>query len=368
MLLTLRCVGDGAGDFSWLLCKRPDRFQTFKLGFGKAHVFFTENSPERSTANLLIEIDSDWINGHFYGKSSEVKYVSDRPFISSSLLSSAISQVFGSALKGVCAARPEAVDKKLNLEARIENFPCRLAGDWIGKIFDPLGFRHEYNTQGMDCRFPEWGLAPQGRLSLSVESSLKNLLSQIFVLLPIFDRQTHVWPGETELASFTRLASPWLLNHPHADFIIDEYFRRGRELGERARQAILGVEKPQAGEHGPGLNTRRHEAVSEALLGKGVKSVIDLGCGDGKLLARLYDEHAFEDLAGMDVSAVNVAFAKNRLQKRIGTGGKMPQIFEGSLTYRDKSVRSRPFKRASPQACDEYGRIRPCPVRARQPR
>lgn len=339
MLLTISCTGKGADVLSWLLCKRPDRFQVFHPGFGNAYVFFPENSPERSTACLLLDIDSNWLNKHFYEKSSDVKYVSDRLYVSSSLLSSAISQVFGSALKGVCAARPDAVEKILNLDVRIENFPCRLDRTWLDRILKSLGYDFSWQPPVMEYRFPEWGHAPQGLLSFKVKSSLKNLLSQIFILLPVFDRQTHVWLGETELENFVRLASPWLKNHPHADFIIREYFSRSHELCEKAIDKIWGKQEKPAEIKEESLNNQRYDAICRELAVCGVKTVIDLGCGDGKLLSRLSDMSMFSRLAGMDISVRNIAFAKTRIAKSPGTQGNAPDLFVGSLTYRDKRIK-----------------------------
>lgn len=46
-----------ATDLGYLLHKHPDRFQTFKIAYGQASVFYPEASPERCTAALMLEID-----------------------------------------------------------------------------------------------------------------------------------------------------------------------------------------------------------------------------------------------------------------------------------------------------------------------
>jgi len=46
-----------ATDLGFLLHKNPARAQVFELGFGQAHVFYPEVSPQRCTAALLLEID-----------------------------------------------------------------------------------------------------------------------------------------------------------------------------------------------------------------------------------------------------------------------------------------------------------------------
>ncbi|HVW01289.1 MAG TPA: hypothetical protein VHB77_13145, partial [Planctomycetaceae bacterium] len=39
MLLTITAEHEAAGDLGYLLHKHPDRFQSFDLSFGQAHVF-----------------------------------------------------------------------------------------------------------------------------------------------------------------------------------------------------------------------------------------------------------------------------------------------------------------------------------------
>ena len=57
MLLTLTTTHSPATDIGYLLRKNPARSQSFNLSFGKAHVFYSEATPERCTVALLIEVD-----------------------------------------------------------------------------------------------------------------------------------------------------------------------------------------------------------------------------------------------------------------------------------------------------------------------
>ena len=109
MLLTITTTHRPATDLGYLLHKHPDRFQSFDLSFGKAHVFYPEVGAERCTACLLLDVDPV---GLVRGKNPDqdfllAQYVNDRPYAASSFLSVAIAQVFGSALQGRCKDRPE---------------------------------------------------------------------------------------------------------------------------------------------------------------------------------------------------------------------------------------------------------------------
>lgn len=57
MLLTITTTRSPAGDLGYLLHKHPDRLQSFELSFGRAHVFYPQASPERTTAALLLDVD-----------------------------------------------------------------------------------------------------------------------------------------------------------------------------------------------------------------------------------------------------------------------------------------------------------------------
>ena len=57
MLLTITTTHRPATDLGYLLHKHPDRFQSFDLSFGKAHVFYPEAGDERCTACLLLDVD-----------------------------------------------------------------------------------------------------------------------------------------------------------------------------------------------------------------------------------------------------------------------------------------------------------------------
>jgi hypothetical protein len=102
MLLTITTTHQPANDLGYLLHKHPDRFQSFDLSFGKAHVYYPEIGAERCSACLLLDIDAV---GMVRGKNPDQsfllgQYVNDRPYVASSFLSVAIAQVFSSALQG----------------------------------------------------------------------------------------------------------------------------------------------------------------------------------------------------------------------------------------------------------------------------
>lgn len=72
-------------------------------------MFCHEVSERRATAALLLDIDPIRLvkgkeDSHTVGL---FDYLNDRPYVSSSFMSTAISRVFGTAMGGRCAEKPE---------------------------------------------------------------------------------------------------------------------------------------------------------------------------------------------------------------------------------------------------------------------
>jgi len=119
--------------------------------------------------------------------SALAQYVNDRPYVASSFMSTAISQVFGSALAGRCKDRPDLVEIPLPLEVIIEVLPVKGGEDFLRSIFEPLGYNVEAQQRVLDEQFPEWGDSPYFSVKLSAEVTLSALLNHLYILL-VFER------------------------------------------------------------------------------------------------------------------------------------------------------------------------------------
>jgi 3' terminal RNA ribose 2'-O-methyltransferase Hen1 len=190
MLLTITTTHRPATDLGFLLHKHPNRFQSFDLSFGQAHVFYPEVSEDRCTAAILLDIDPVGMVRNRNRNQSFLlaQYVNDRPYVASSFLSVAISQVFGSALAGRCKDRPEQVNTAIPLTARLEVLPVRGGEGFLHRVFEPLGYEVVARRHPLDCQFSEWGESPYFSVSLSGTKTLKELLTHLYVLVPVFDK------------------------------------------------------------------------------------------------------------------------------------------------------------------------------------
>lgn len=111
----------------------------------------------------------------------------------------AISQVYGSALQGRCKDRPELAGTPIPLDARLDVLPVRGDERFLRDVFEPLGYSVEAIHHPLDERFPEWGESPYFSVTVAKETMLSELLTHLYVLVPVFDNQKHYFVGDDEM-------------------------------------------------------------------------------------------------------------------------------------------------------------------------
>jgi 3' terminal RNA ribose 2'-O-methyltransferase Hen1 len=180
MLLTLRTTHEPATDLGFLLHKNPANVRSVELSFGVAHVFYPEARPDRYSATLLLEVDPVRLvrKGRRPAGPPLHEYVNDRPYVASSFMSVAISRVYGSALRGQSADRPDLAETALPLEAHIPVLPSRGREELISGLFEPLGYEVLSTGRRLDARFPVWGDSPYFDVRLKASVRLQDLLGQ----------------------------------------------------------------------------------------------------------------------------------------------------------------------------------------------
>ncbi len=358
MLLTIATTHQPATDLGFLLHKNPARFQSYDLSFGKAHVFYTAASAERCQACLLLDVDPiGMVRGKGQGQGHLDQYVNDRPYVASSFLSVAISQVYGSALQGRCADRPELTAAPIPLEARLDVLPVRGGEQFLRAVFEPLGYAVEALRHPLDERFPEWGESPYFSVTIRKTTTLSDLLTHLYVLVPVFDNAKHYFVGESELEKLLAKGSGWLATHPEREEITRRYLKHQPSLFRQALARLVREEQPSAeedegDEQRPAdqaeemlektlsLHEQRIGAVLATIRASGAKRVLDLGCGEGKLLRELLKDKQFEEIVGMDVSIRTLETARDRLKldRLAERQAARIRLIHGSLIYRDRRL------------------------------
>ena len=358
MLLTIRTTHRPAEDLGYLLHKHPGRSQSFDLAFGRAHVFYPELTPEACTAALLLEIDPvKLVRG---GPSAQAdgllsQYVNDRPYVASSFLSVAIAQVLRSALAGISKDRPELVDAAIPLTARLPCVPCRGGEVLLRKLFEPLGYTVHATRLPLDAEEPAWGMAPYYDVQLVREGPLRELLAHLYVLIPVLDDEKHYYIGDEEVDKLLRVGEGWLSTHPERETIASRYLKhrmgltrmalarlsQGESDPEQDDAVVVTSDRPEdRPERAMSLHDERLHTIVELLRSAEVSTVLDLGCGEGKLLARLLKHKQFTKIVGVEVAHAVLERAEQRLHL-----AEMPErqrarveLLHGSLVYRDRRL------------------------------
>ena len=355
MLLTISTTYSPATDLGYLLHKHPERIQSFVLNFGQAHVFYPEASVERCTAALLLDIDTVGLTRRPHGRSGEnfalAPYVSDRPYVASSFLSVAIAQVFSSALSGRSKERPQLVKTAIPLEAKLSILPCQGGEQLLRRLFEPLGYKIKVERHILDAEFPDWGESRYFTVTLQNTCRLSELLTHLYVLIPVLDDEKHYWVDEAEIEKLLKHGENWLAAHPEQESIVRRYLKHLRPLTNQALAQLCDTDPQQTDESIQAeaetqaearinLNEVRLQTVTEALKQCGAKRVLDLGCGEGKLLRKLLPEKQFAEIVGMDVSHRALKIAQERLHydRLPENERKRLRLFQGSLNYRDNRL------------------------------
>ena len=244
MLLTISTTHQPATDLGFLLAKNPTRTQSFTLNVGKAHVFYPEASAERCTVALLLDIDPvALVRGRGGGEGLLDQYVNDRPYVASSMLSVAIAALFGTALNGRSRERAELAATPIPLEARIVALPARGGEPLLRRLFEPLGYTVDIIGHVLDERFPAWGQSPYYTVVLRGTQRLSDLLSHLYVLIPVLDAAKHYYFGADEVEKLLRRGDGWLENHPERDLIAKRYLKR-QYLVQAALDRLVSDEAP----------------------------------------------------------------------------------------------------------------------------
>ena len=356
MLLKITTHKEAATDLSFLLHKHPDKVQSVEIPSGKAHIFYPQATGQQCSVCLLLDINpialvknakrdqSDFVLAH---------YVNDRPYVASSYMSVAISKAFNTAMNGTCKAKPALVDQVMPLEVSVSVLPAPRGGEvLIRRLFEPLGYTVELTRHRLDTQFDEWGESRYFTLKLQGEQRLKDLLSHLYVLIPVLDTHKHYWVNHTEVEKLLTKGRAWLSKHPQKEQITKRYLKGLGRLTRSALDRLLEtdannthgeeelLDKSDLIEKKESLHDQRLNLVLEELKATGAQHILDLGCGEGKLVRLLLKEKQFTKILGMDVSFRTLERAVERLHYNEMSPKQKERLafIQGALTYRDKRL------------------------------
>lgn len=353
MLLTISTTHRPATDIGYLLGKHPDRFQSFELPFGTADVFYPEANEERCTVALMLNIDQVGLTRAKKGQTPQQDhYVNDRAYVASSHLALALNRVFRSAAAGSCKEKPELTQQALPLEARMPAVPSENHRGLVRKLFEPLGYQVEAERPPLDDRFPEWGKSPYVSLTLTHNITLKELLNHLYVLLPVLDDEKHYWVSDDEVEKLVRFGEGWLGSHPQRELISQRFLKHQRSMVQDALEQLPVPDRENTEDDQEGrernedkleqplkLAEQRTEAVKKALKEAGAATVLDLGCGEGRLTVALVKESWIRTVTALETSHRALEITARRANRMPSHERDKATLLHGSLTYRDDRIK-----------------------------
>jgi 3' terminal RNA ribose 2'-O-methyltransferase Hen1 len=353
-----------ARDLGFLLHKNPANVHVRGAAGGTAYVFFTEATPERATAVLHLDIDPvALVRGRGQGSEGLLdQYVNDRPYTANSFLAVALGRSFGQTISGKSKERQALADRRLPLTLRLAPVAASGGLEVVEGLFAPLGYTIEAKT----IFAANEGVRPLIDLTLTGEVRLAEALNHVYVLLPVIDNDKHYWINRDEIDTLIKKGEGWLATHPAKELIAKRALGHRRELVHAALDRLLETDAAEdeadndatAGEASAETTGPVHaKAAAEAALEKplrlhdirldtvadeikriGASSVLDLGCGEGRLIARLIKERGLNRIVGVDPSVRTLEVAARRLH--LNTAGEAlrerVKLQMGSLTYGDR--------------------------------
>ena len=353
MILTISTTYQPATDLGYLLYKHPAKVQSFDLAFGQAFVFYTETTEQKCTAALVLDVNPvQLVRGA--NRFTLSQYVNDRPYVASSFLSVAIADVYRTALQGRCKDRQTLAETPIPLEAKISVVPSRGGEKLLHRLFEPLGYVVSAERHILDEKFQEWGMSPYYTLALHGKKRLSELLTHLYVLIPVLDDDKHYFVGDSEVEKLLKRGDGWLQDHPEREMIVSRYLKHRRHLSQAALaqlstdEGLPDTEIENAEEQAVedqikdkiSLHDQRLGTVLAVLKDSSAETVLDLGCGEGRLLRRLLAEKQFTNILGMDVSHRSLEIASQRLKlDRMNERMRARiELKHGSLMYRDSRL------------------------------
>jgi len=239
------------------------------------------------------------------------------------------------------------------LQAQLVVLPCRGGEGFLKRLFEPLGYTVTATPHSLDEKHVDWGGSPYFTVTLEVHCRLSDLLTHLYVLVPVLDDDKHYWIGDDEVEKLLRHGKGWLETHPEREQIAYRYLKHKRDLTRDAIARLTVEDSPdqdavqasaaaeeEAVEERINLHQQRLGAVMAVLHSSGAKRVLDLGCGEGRLLRILLQDKAFEQIVGLDVSYRALENARERLHiERLPPRQKQRiTLIHGALTYRDRRL------------------------------
>src|SRR5205085_10535124 len=109
------------------------------------------------------------------------------------------------------------------------------------------------------------GDSPYFSVAVGKTTILADLLTHLYVLIPVFDNRKHYFVGEDEMEKLLAKGEGWLARHPQKDEIARRYLRFLPSLYRMALARLVIEEEPVEGEDETPEKEKAEESLEKPL-------------------------------------------------------------------------------------------------------
>jgi 3' terminal RNA ribose 2'-O-methyltransferase Hen1 len=343
MQITFVIQGENAGLVSYFFGKHPDNPFTRDTDFGTIEFKFIEYRDDYVKGFIAFHAD-----GLSMVQNSEYKgleqYINDREFALSTIFLTNVRRAIGHVL----SREYENINKPYHISVELGPISTTLPDEVITQLFEPLGYETGVRRVQVDYEFD----VDSGKvvsITLKNHTDVVTLFRQLYVLIPVLDNYKHYAIAKDEAEKLLRYGEGWLERHPHQYFITKRYVRYKQALV----QSVLDKLTPETLEADSDddaplekkirLGELRYQEFAHQVEKLGVRQVVDMGAGEGRLLELLVQNRNLNEVIACEPSEWGLTTMHRKLSewKRRGEVAVEPEIIQSSLFYRDERLRDK---------------------------
>jgi 3' terminal RNA ribose 2'-O-methyltransferase Hen1 len=344
MFIRFEAKGKGADQLSYFLGKHPDHPFRRETKYGVVEFKFLRYEVEQ-----VEGVFSFTPNGLQLVRESDFKnledYINDREFSLSTIFLTNVRHCIGHALNDNYTGNANiAISTKFDFKVVLGPISTKMSDEGVVDLFKPLGYEVAVNKVKRDYTFKvDSGNVIE--LNLTQKIDIVSLFKQIYVMIPVMDNYKHHVIEKEEADKLLRYGEGWLSKHPKAEFIAKRYVGYQDRLFEQVMSQLHEInenfkETWEAKEKKNSLGTLRYEAFVRHIEDLGVKQVVDMGAGEGRLIKLLVNSQKIKQLIACDPSLISLQKMKRNVEKwkKRGTIAVEPMIRQSSLFYQDETL------------------------------
>src|SRR5205807_1990989 len=131
---------------------------------------------------------------------------------------------------------------------------------------EPLGYAVEAARHPLDEQFPEWGDSPYFSVTVQKTVALSELLTHLYVLIPVFDGRKHYYIGDDEMEKLLARGEGWLAQHPEKEEIARRFLKNQPSFYREALARLVPEEEAdKAAEGGPPARESDEDVVEKSI-------------------------------------------------------------------------------------------------------